>query len=134
MRLKPGAEPMGHGAELTCKRAQLGEGQRILDLGCGWGSLSLYAAAQYPGLSRWGARVRGSRLRMAGIVGAHCPREGATRTSEGRDLPLCGRAACCQLGPVLSRRVQLPVGMYSVRPSDSLQGMLWMLGQGGRSS
>ena len=33
---------------LTCERADLRDGQRILDLGCGWGSLSLYAAARYP--------------------------------------------------------------------------------------
>jgi len=34
---------------LTCERAQLGDGQRILDLGCGWGSLALHAAARWPG-------------------------------------------------------------------------------------
>jgi len=33
---------------LTCERAQLADGQRILELGCGWGSLSLWMAGQYP--------------------------------------------------------------------------------------
>jgi cyclopropane-fatty-acyl-phospholipid synthase len=33
---------------ITCERAEVGGGQRILDLGCGWGSLSLYAAERYP--------------------------------------------------------------------------------------
>lgn len=33
---------------LTCTRAELVDGQRILELGCGWGSLSLWMAAQYP--------------------------------------------------------------------------------------
>jgi cyclopropane-fatty-acyl-phospholipid synthase len=33
---------------LTCERAGLANGQRILELGCGWGSLSLWMAAQYP--------------------------------------------------------------------------------------
>jgi cyclopropane-fatty-acyl-phospholipid synthase len=33
---------------LTAERAGLADGQRILDLGCGWGSLSLWAAARYP--------------------------------------------------------------------------------------
>lgn len=33
---------------LTCERAGLADGQDILELGCGWGSLSLYMAAQYP--------------------------------------------------------------------------------------
>ena len=34
--------------ELTCKRAMLQDGQRILELGCGWGSLSLWMAERYP--------------------------------------------------------------------------------------
>ena len=33
---------------LTCERAELADGQRILELGCGWGSLSLWMAARYP--------------------------------------------------------------------------------------
>ena len=32
----------------TCERAELVDGQQILELGCGWGSLSLYMAAHYP--------------------------------------------------------------------------------------
>jgi cyclopropane-fatty-acyl-phospholipid synthase len=35
----------------TCERAELADGQRILELGCGWGSLTLYMAAHYPGAS-----------------------------------------------------------------------------------
>jgi cyclopropane-fatty-acyl-phospholipid synthase len=35
--------------ELTCKRADLHDGMEILELGCGWGSLSLFMARQYPG-------------------------------------------------------------------------------------
>jgi cyclopropane-fatty-acyl-phospholipid synthase len=34
--------------ELTCKRAGVQDGMRILDLGCGWGSLSLWLAERYP--------------------------------------------------------------------------------------
>jgi cyclopropane-fatty-acyl-phospholipid synthase len=34
--------------ELTCSRAQLADGQRILELGCGWGSLSLWMARRFP--------------------------------------------------------------------------------------
>ena len=34
---------------LTCRRARLDNGQEILELGCGWGSLSLWMAANYPG-------------------------------------------------------------------------------------
>src|ERR1039457_5884156 len=33
---------------LTCERAQIADGQNILELGCGWGSLSLWLAGHYP--------------------------------------------------------------------------------------
>ena len=33
---------------LTCERADLRDGQRVLELGCGWGSLSLWMAEHYP--------------------------------------------------------------------------------------
>ncbi len=33
---------------LTCERAELRDGQRVLELGCGWGSLSLWMAECYP--------------------------------------------------------------------------------------
>ena len=33
---------------LTAERAGLTDGQRVLDLGCGWGSFTLWAAARYP--------------------------------------------------------------------------------------
>ncbi|PDH28456.1 MAG: SAM-dependent methyltransferase [Puniceicoccaceae bacterium MED-G31] len=33
---------------LSCKRAELAAGQAILELGCGWGSLSLWMATTYP--------------------------------------------------------------------------------------
>jgi len=34
--------------ELTCRRAGIEDGMEILDLGCGWGSLSLWLAERYP--------------------------------------------------------------------------------------
>jgi cyclopropane-fatty-acyl-phospholipid synthase len=34
--------------DLTCKRAQLENGMDILELGCGWGSLTLWMATNYP--------------------------------------------------------------------------------------
>jgi cyclopropane-fatty-acyl-phospholipid synthase len=34
--------------QLTCERAGLADGQRILELGCGWGSLTLWMAERYP--------------------------------------------------------------------------------------
>jgi cyclopropane-fatty-acyl-phospholipid synthase len=51
----PGAEPAENldAAEarmlaITCQRARLIDGERILELGCGWGSLSLWMATNYP--------------------------------------------------------------------------------------
>jgi cyclopropane-fatty-acyl-phospholipid synthase len=34
--------------ELYCERGQFQEGQNILELGCGWGSLTLFLAEKYP--------------------------------------------------------------------------------------
>ena len=34
--------------ELTCRRARLEDGMRVLDLGCGWGSLTLWIAENFP--------------------------------------------------------------------------------------
>lgn len=36
------------GLELTCVHADLQDGQHILELGCGWGSLSLWMAKNFP--------------------------------------------------------------------------------------
>jgi cyclopropane-fatty-acyl-phospholipid synthase len=35
--------------ERSCEHAQLADGQRVLELGCGWGSLTLWMAGRYPG-------------------------------------------------------------------------------------
>lgn len=34
--------------ELTCRRAEIAEGMDVLELGCGWGSLSLFMAEKFP--------------------------------------------------------------------------------------
>lgn len=34
--------------EMTCLRAELNDGQDVLELGCGWGSLSLFMAQKFP--------------------------------------------------------------------------------------
>ncbi len=33
---------------LTCQRAELADGMRILELGCGWGAITLWMASHYP--------------------------------------------------------------------------------------
>lgn len=37
--------------KLTCERANIKDGEKILELGCGWGSLSLYMAEHFPNSS-----------------------------------------------------------------------------------
>jgi cyclopropane-fatty-acyl-phospholipid synthase len=53
--------------ELTCRRADLQDGMRILDLGCGWGSTALYAAEHYPQASI--VAVSNSKLQREFILG-----------------------------------------------------------------
>jgi cyclopropane-fatty-acyl-phospholipid synthase len=53
--------------EITCERADLQDGQDVLELGCGWGSLTLWMAARHP-QSRILA-VSNSRLQREFIVG-----------------------------------------------------------------
>ncbi len=48
---------------LYAERARLADGQEILELGCGWGSLSLYLAARYP------------RSRITGVSNSRTQRE-----------------------------------------------------------
>lgn len=59
--------------ELYATRAQLADGQRILELGCGWGSLTLWMAQRYPGASI--TAVSNSHSQRAHIL-ARCARLG----------------------------------------------------------
>jgi cyclopropane-fatty-acyl-phospholipid synthase len=58
---------------LTCTRSGIEDGQHILDLGCGWGSLTLWLAERY-GVSRVTA-VTNSRTQQA-FVAAEAARRG----------------------------------------------------------
>ena len=42
------AEAEAAALQITCERAALADGQRVLELGCGWGSLTLWMAARFP--------------------------------------------------------------------------------------
>jgi cyclopropane-fatty-acyl-phospholipid synthase len=78
---------------LTAERAGLADGQDVLDLGCGWGSFSLWAAARYPA-SRFTA-VSNSHTQRAWIEAAAAAR-GLTnlqvRTMDVRALALPARS------------------------------------------
>jgi cyclopropane-fatty-acyl-phospholipid synthase len=58
---------------LTCDRAELADDQQVLELGCGWGSLSLFMAARYP-RSRFTV-VSNSRTQKVYIDGQIADRE-----------------------------------------------------------
>ncbi|HPI97721.1 MAG TPA: cyclopropane-fatty-acyl-phospholipid synthase family protein [Synergistales bacterium] len=59
--------------ELTALRAEIHPGQKILDLGCGWGSFSLWAAERYPG-SRFHALSNSSS--QVGFIRREASRKG----------------------------------------------------------
>ena len=68
-------------SRLTGERAGLADGQRVLELGCGWGSLTLWAAERYP-------RSRITAVsNSASPAGLHPGRGGAAgpRQRRGRD-------------------------------------------------
>jgi cyclopropane-fatty-acyl-phospholipid synthase len=59
--------------KLTCNRARLEDGMEILELGCGWGSLSLWMAENYPRSSI--VSVSNSRSQRA-YIELECRRRG----------------------------------------------------------
>jgi cyclopropane-fatty-acyl-phospholipid synthase len=60
--------------ELCAQRAGVADGQRILDLGCGWGSLSLWLAERYP------------RAQVTGLSNSSGQREFITARARERGL------------------------------------------------
>jgi cyclopropane-fatty-acyl-phospholipid synthase len=59
---------------LTAERARIADGHSILDLGCGWGAFSLYAAARFP------------RSTVVGISNSNSQREYIERQARERGL------------------------------------------------
>lgn len=60
---------------LTCERARLANGLDILELGCGWGSLTLWMAERYP------------QARITGVSHSRTQREHILNEAERRGLP-----------------------------------------------
>ncbi len=71
--------------ELYAARAGLADGQDVLDLGCGWGSFALWAAARYP-TSRIVA-ISNSRTQRD-FIAARAPANLTVRTADVRTLEL----------------------------------------------
>ena len=61
------------GLHLAAERARIADGDRVLDLGCGWGSFSLYAARRFPNCRITG--VSNSRTQKA-FIDAEAVRRG----------------------------------------------------------
>ncbi len=59
---------------LSCERAKLEDGQRVLELGCGWGSLTLWMAEKYP------------HSRILGVSNSRTQREYIMAEAARRDL------------------------------------------------
>ena len=75
--------------ELYAERARLADGQRVLDLGCGWGAFALWAAARYPASAI--TAVSNSHAQRAFITAAAAARglgNLAVRTADVRTLEL----------------------------------------------
>ncbi len=60
--------------QLTCEHAELQNGQRILELGCGWGSLTLWMAERFP------------QSRITAVSNSNSQREYITQTAQARGL------------------------------------------------
>ena len=75
---EPGAETLAQAEEkmlaLTCERARLADGLEILELGCGWGSLTLWMAEKYPA------------ARITGVSHSRTQREHITGEAQRRGL------------------------------------------------
>ncbi len=62
--------------ELTCRRAGIEDGMEVLDMGCGWGSLSLWIARHYPACRV--LAVSNSRIQAA-FIRERCAERGLDR-------------------------------------------------------
>jgi len=60
--------------QLTAERAELADGMEILELGCGWGSLTIWMAERYP------------EARILGVTNSHSQRDYIIQRAADRDL------------------------------------------------
>ncbi len=79
---------------LYCERAELADGQRILELGCGWGSLTLWMAQRYP------------NARITGVSNSRTQREHILAQAAQRGLANVEIITCDV------NRLELPAGAF----------------------
>lgn len=68
------AEAEANALRISCEHADLQDGQQILELGCGWGSLTLWIAAYYP------------NSQITAVSNSNSQREFITETARQRGL------------------------------------------------
>lgn len=74
--------------ELTSQRAELADGQEILELGCGWGSLTLHMARRFPNAGLTAVSNSASQRRH---IEARAPANVRVVTADMRDFEPTGR-------------------------------------------
>ena len=120
--------------ELVCKKLGLREGERVLDVGCGWGSFVIHAATRHGvravgiTLSEEQARLarerarRGRRGRSRGVPGRRLPRgvgRAVRRDRQHRHGRARGRGADRRLRAAAARACCAPAGGCSTTGSPS---------------
>src|SRR5213594_1132392 len=74
--------------DLVCRKLRLERGERLLDIGCGWGSLVVWAAERY-GVEAHGVTLSAEQAESAGSAIRRAGLEGRARVEhlDYRDLP-----------------------------------------------
>src|SRR5881296_4586307 len=74
--------------DLVCRKLRLAPGERLLDIGCGWGSLVIWAAERY-GVEAHGVTLSAAQAEWAGSAIRRAGLEGRARVDhrDYRDLP-----------------------------------------------
>ncbi len=73
-------EAQEHKLNLICRKLGLKPGQRVLDIGCGWGSFARFAAENY-GVTVVGINLSEDQGRSPARPASTCPSRSATRTT-----------------------------------------------------
>ena len=110
--------------ELTARRAQLADGQRVLDLGSGWGAFSLWAAERFPTASF--TALSNSRTQR------HFMEARAAELGLSNLQVVAGNAAALELPGRFDRIVSIEMLEHVRNPEPLLATLVNALAPGGR--
>jgi cyclopropane-fatty-acyl-phospholipid synthase len=91
--------------QLYGQRAELANGQNILELGCGWGSLSLWMAKTYP------------KSKVTGVSNSRTQKEFIMARAAERKIK--------NLTIITADMVTFEVGLYKLNPADPQLESAW---------